>query len=381
MKKKIFNALGIMSGTSMDGIDISLIQSDGKSQFIPVLNDYFEFDGELQKILIELRGKIFSKRDLEKFSSEIQEIERKFTLFNCDVIKKILKKTNSPVDLIGFHGQTIFHDSDKKISKQLGDGKLLSQITKRTVVNNFRQEDLINGGEGAPLTPIFHKLISDFMHKKNKINYPLNIINIGGITNITQILNHKVKIDSNLYAYDIGPGNCLIDEWVRKNSNKQYDENGDIANSGTINQLILNQAIENFNFKRFDKSLDTKDFDISFVRGLSLEDGCATLTKFSAYLIANGIQYVDNHNNSFSKTNLVCGGGRKNTFLIKLINEYLTKEKIIEKIDKYDLDGDFIVSQAFAYLSIRSFLKLPISFPDTTRCNYPTVGGIVNSNF
>ncbi len=166
MKKKIFTSLGLMSGTSMDGVDLSLIKTDGDTEFTPVLDDYFEFDVKLQEKLINLRNLIFTSKDLDKHSKKLIEAEKEFTLFNAKIINKVLEKYNEEVDLIGFHGQTIFHNPNKKITKQLGDGKLLSQITKKIVINNFREKDLKNGGQGAPLTPIFHKLISRNLIKK-----------------------------------------------------------------------------------------------------------------------------------------------------------------------------------------------------------------------
>ena len=191
------------------------------------------------------------------------------------------------------------------------------------------------------------------------------------------------NVDSeNLEAYDSGPGNCLIDEWIRKNSNKNFDLGGSIAKSGKINQLILNQIIDNFKIESYEKSLDIKDFDISFARGLSLEDGCATITNFTAYLIAKGIEH-SNLNGTKPIKYLVCGGGRKNSFLIQNIKDYLSNNKNIslDTIDKYSYDGDYVESQAFGYLAIRSFLNLPISFPKTTGCKTPTVGGKLVKNF
>ena len=147
MKKKIFTALGLMSGTSMDGVDLSIVKSDGNTEFKEILDKYFEFDQNLQKKLLNLRKFIVTSKDLLKLSYEINEIEREFTLFNAKIINDVLDQYEDEVDIIGFHGQTIFHDSTNKISKQLGDGNLLSQILKKKVVNNFRQNDLINGGE------------------------------------------------------------------------------------------------------------------------------------------------------------------------------------------------------------------------------------------
>ena len=380
MKKKVFTALGLMSGTSMDGVDISLISSDGFNEFTSIFNKFHQFDLEFQKKMIDLRYKISCYEDLKKYASEIDILDREITFFHYKLIDKIINEKNFQIDLIGFHGQTIFHNSDNKISIQLGNGKLLSQLTRKIVINNFRQEDLKKDGQGAPLTPIFHKLISNFINTKFNILFPINIINIGGITNITQVLDNYSD-NLNLFAYDIAPGNCLIDEWVRKNSKKKFDENGFFAKSGNVNELVYNQAVDNFNIYDYEKSLDVKDFDTSFVRGLSLEDGCATLTKFSAYLIAKGIKNLNNLRKKSPSINLMCGGGRKNDFLVKKINENLGIGSQLVNIDNYDFDGDFIESQAFGYLSIRRYLNLPISFPNTTRCKNETVGGVINKNF
>ena len=378
MKKKLLTAIGLMSGTSVDGVDLSIIKSDGFSKFEPVLNKYFDFEVNLSKKILELRDQISCLDDLKKNHLKLDNLEKEITLFHSKLIKKTIIEYEDKIDLIGFHGQTIFHDSKIKISKQLGDGNLLSQLSKNIVINNFRKADLENDGEGAPLTPIFHNLISGQINEKYNISFPISIMNIGGITNITNIINDS----SNFEAFDIAPGNCLIDEWVRKNSKEKFDNNGNIAKSGKVDELILNQAIDNFNFQDYKKSLDINDFDISFAKGLSFEDGCATLTKFTAYLIAQGIMSTNKMNKNNLKNIFVCGGGRKNNFLIENIKDFLLIEKTkFKNIDDYGFDGDFIESQAFAYLAIRSFLKLPISFPATTRCSKPTIGGILNKNF
>ena len=180
----------------------------------------------------------------------------------------------------------------------------------------------------------------------------------------------------------MGPGNCMIDEWIRKNSKYKFDQNGSIAKSGKINQLILNQVIDNFKINSFEKSLDVKDFNISFARGLSLENGCATITAFTAYLIAKGIEYSNGSNEKLIKY-LISGGGRKNSFLMQNIKNYLSSKINIslDLIDDYNFNGDFIESQAFGYLAVRSYLNLPISYPKTTGCATPTVGGKLVKNF
>ena len=381
MSKKIFTSLGLMSGTSMDGVDASIIQSDGINEFELISNEYCEFDRDLYQKLIELRDKLFSSKDLAQNLKHIIEIERNFTLFISKFVNSLVEKNSLTLDLIGFHGQTILHLPKEKISKQLGDGNLLSQLTKTKVVYQFRQNDLDHGGQGAPLTPIFHFLISGILKTKFNLDFPMNIINIGGITNVSQIKINSYE-NKNLFAYDIAPGNCLIDEWVRKNSNKKFDLNGDIASSGKVNNLILNQTIDNFNIKDLNNSLDVKNFDISFARGLCLEDGCATITKYTAYLISEGLKKIDEINKLNTLNFYLCGGGRKNKTLIKNINEYLNDQRItLKNIDDYKFDGDFIESQAFAYLAIRSYLGLPLSYPNTTRTLRPISGGIIVKNF
>ena len=382
MKNKLYTAIGLMSGTSMDGVDVSLIRSDGINQFINVLDEYFEYNESLQQQLIELRNLISNINDLKLYSSRLNELEREMTLFHSKIVIDISSKYQDEVDFVGFHGQTIFHNPEQKISKQLGDGKLMSQLVKKKIIYNFRQEDMINKGQGAPLTPIFHNLLSKKINENHQIDFPICFLNIGGISNITKIIKKDENFEEKIEDFDSGPGNCMIDEWVRRNSKNNFDENGSIAKSGKIDQLILNQAIDNFQIDKFDKSLDVKNFDISFARGLSLEDGCATITNFTAYLIAKGIEH-SNGNNIKPIKYLVCGGGRRNTFLIQSIKDYLLHKQNISlnSIDDYSLNGDYIESQAFGYLSIRSFLNLPISYPKTTGCKTPTVGGELVKNF
>ena len=373
---KIFTALGLMSGTSGDGVDASIINSDGEDYYSEYLNKYFEYDLKIYENLYNLRGKISNLEDLKINEKEIIFLEKEITLFHAKVIKDILESVDKKIDFIGFHGQTIYHNSLEKISKQIGDGNLLSQLSKKIIIHNFRKNDIENGGEGAPLVPVFHKLIV----KQNKIKLPVCILNIGGIANATLINDYD---KDSFLSRDLGPGNCLIDEWVRNNIKKKFDFNGDIAKRGKINDLILNQALENFENRpnRKISSFDIKDFSLGFVRGLDLDDGAATLTEFTARIIGiELLNFLSDVKDKLCKI-LICGGGRKNIHLIERIKNTTPKNLIIQPIDDYGIDGDYIESEAFAYLAIRSFLNLPISFPGTTKCKVPTTGGVLTKNF
>ena len=374
--EKIFIALGLMSGTSGDGVDASLISSNGDDQYSEIINRYFKYDQKIYENLHNLRNKIIKLEDLQNNEKEINNLEKEITIFHAKVVNKILDKIDQKVDFIGFHGQTIYHNSLEKISKQIGDGNLLSQLTKKTVIYNFRQNDIKNGGEGAPLAPIFHRLIV----KRKKIELPVCILNIGGISNVTVIDEYD---KNSFFSRDLGPGNCLIDEWVRMNTKNKFDDNGEIAKKGKTNDLILNQAIDNFDNKLNQKvlSFDTKDFSLGFVRGLNLEDGAATLTDFTVRIIEAGLfSFLSETREKLWKI-LICGGGRKNKTLIEGIKSRVLKNIVIQSIDDYDIDGDYVESQAFAYLAIRSYLGLPISFPETTGCKEPTTGGVLVKNY
>ncbi|MDA9722938.1 anhydro-N-acetylmuramic acid kinase [Candidatus Pelagibacter sp.] len=362
--EKNFHALGLMSGTSGDGVDSSVISSNGKDNVIIKYDRFDAYPTSLSTKIHKLKDSITEKRDLLKLSIEIEQLEREITDFHADIANKISKRIK--FELIGFHGHTIYHNSEEKISKQIGLGNRLSKITNKKVIYNFRQNDIENGGEGAPLSPIYHLTIARSLFNKKKIKIPISVLNIGGISNITEI-----DKEFNIFSYDIGPGNCLIDRWVRKNSNNLFDKNGGFAKEGKIDKFIFDQFLENYHYSKVNnkRSLDTNDFDISFAKGLSLENGAATITDITAELISKKIGVNDIY---------VCGGGRKNEFLIDSIKTKVKNK--ISMIDLLDIDGDFIESQAFAFLAIRTFLNLPISFPSTTNCKNPCTGGIIVEN-
>ena len=358
-------ALGFMSGTSGDGVDSSIISSNGEDNLNIKFNRFDPYPQNLSKKIHKLRNKIHDRQHLLKYLHEIDKLEREITNFHADIAQEISKKFK--FELIGFHGHTIYHDSNEKISKQIGLGNILSKKTKKTVVYDFRQNDIKNGGEGAPLSPIYHLTLMRILFNRKKVKIPISILNIGGISNITEI-SENFKI----FSKDLGPGNCLIDKWMRANSDKLYDENGNYAKEGKIDKFIFDQYLENYYYSKINskRSLDVNDFNVSFAKGLSLENGAATITDITAEIISKKIGNNDIY---------VCGGGRKNSYLINSLKNKISNK--ISMIDDLQINGDYIESQAFAFLAIRSYLNLPISFPETTNCQAASVGGIIVKNY
>jgi anhydro-N-acetylmuramic acid kinase len=362
----LITSIGLMSGTSSDGIDASIIKSDGENELHFVGNQFLPYDKKIKLKLRGLKEKINLFTDLEKNKLEINTLEREITLLHAKIINLILKKYEMDkfeINLVGFHGHTIFHNFKDKKTKQLGNGKLLSQLTKLNVINNFRENDIKNGGQGAPLVPIFHKLIQT----KLKLKMPLLFVNIGGISNLTYL-----NKDQEMVSLDTGPGNFLIDKILQiKSKNKiEFDKDGKIAFSGTVDKNILDSFLSDPFYNSLPpKSLDVNDFNLSPLRGLDLKDSVATLSELTSLTVFNALNFF----NSKPKEIILCGGGRKNKYIserIKKLSNILTNN-----IDEYKMNGDFIESQAFAYLAIRSLLKKPISFPKTTGVSKPSCGG------
>ncbi len=361
-----FIALGLMSGTSMDGIDASIIKSDGEDNLSIIDNDYYSYPEDFKTRLSSFINNTSNETYIKENFSTYKSLEREITLHHAKLSKNIIDKNKCKIQLVGLHGQTIIHKPKDRYSVQMGDANLLSQILKKKVIHNFRNNDIKNGGEGAPLTPIYHKLLS----KKFKLKNPSLILNIGGISNYTYCFKNEI------HAKDIGPGNVLIDEYIKKIKGIDYDKNGYIASSGNINYDIINQFFEHEIYNTKEKhSYDRNEFDFNFVKGLEFEDAVATLTYFTALIISENIKKIFDKDIDI----ILCGGGRKNLILVKHLRELL-KFKII-LIDEFNIDGDFIESQAFAYLSIRSYMKKLISFPSTTKVNIPVTGGEIRINY
>jgi len=375
---KIYTALGTMSGTSLDGIDFSIIQTDGEEHLSLAGNNYLEFSNNLKQKIRSIKSKITSTNECKKVinSNEYKDLSKEITMFHQEgMIKAASYGGGNPIDIIGFHGITLWHKPTDRYTHQIGDTKLLKNtivknknLKNSQIIFNFRENDILNGGQGAPLTPIYHKALM----KHLKIVDPRLIVNIGGITNVTY-LNR-----GNIFSTDVGPGNCLIDQWIKKNFDKDFDEGGKVSLEGKINKNLADNFLNKLQEKNKNKnvSYDTSDFNILEFNRLKPKDGAATLSFITAKAILNFAKDLE------LKRIIISGGGRfnqailnnlkKDRFIISLIDDVKSSQGDDPVLN---LNGNFIESQAFAYLAVRSYLKLPISFPETTGVQKSCLGG------
>ncbi|MEI8321084.1 MAG: anhydro-N-acetylmuramic acid kinase [Alphaproteobacteria bacterium] len=352
--------VGMMSGTSLDGIDVAAIKTDGLSVFEIGPAKLYPYDIEFVE---EIRRILGSHEE----TPYIKELEKKLTVLHAEAYENFLKTFNIPraeIKLIGFHGHTILHESPKKFPKgrtwQLGDGALLSEMTKTPVVWDMRQNDVQHGGEGAPLVPVYHQALLRNFQK------PVAVLNVGGVANITWIS------DDDLVAFDTGPGNALINDWVWKKLQIPYDVGGAIAAKGKCDQKVLEHFGRNPYFAiKPPKSLDRNEFSLEVVEHLSVEDGAATLTEMTVLGVFKALQFLP----ETPKVWYISGGGRHNKTLCQRLEHYL-KPACVDSIDILNTDGDFVEAQAFAFLAMRSVKGLPLSFPHTTGVAVPLAGGM-----
>ncbi len=353
MENKTLTAIGLMSGTSMDGIDAAIIKTDGIT--IKEIGDYYELSYSNQ-LKDRIREALLGNAD--------SALEMDITHLHAKAVNELLNKAGlnkNDVDVIGFHGQTIKHDPENGITLQIGDGKLLASLTGIDVVNNFRINDVKNGGQGAPLVPLYHQAIVKV------VEHPVAIVNIGGVANVTYINGDEV------IAFDTGPGNALIDDWMLKNNAGYFDEGGKYAEQGDIDETSLAMLINNPYFnKKPPKSLDRNEFDTKHINGLSIEDGSATL---AAFTIAS-IVMADHHFPLDVKSWYICGGGRHNSYIFEGMKKMVMAPVL--KIEDLGYNGDMIEAQAFGFLAVRSLYKLYLTMPSTTGVKEPHCGGVLN---
>lgn len=365
------HALGLMSGTSMDGIDIALVTTDGENHVergpSAALSYAPAFRERLRTALVD--AKAINER--EERPGIVRQVERDLTLLHAVAVQDFLHEnglTANDIDVIGFHGQTVLHRPQQALTVQLGDGALLARETGIPVIYDMRAEDMRHGGEGAPLIPTYHAAIA--ANLPSELDWPVVFVNIGGISNLT-----CVNRDGTLIAYDSGPGNMLIDQWMELHGQGSFDHGGDAGMNGVVNQAVAKRYLGHAFFSvNHRSSLDRSDFAVPEQSEMTLNDGARTL----AFVSAAAIFRSAGHLPIAPKTYVVSGGGRKNAAIMTELAALgrLHNAQIIDA-DQVQIDGDAMEAEAWAYLAVRSLRGLPLTYPSTTGCSHPVSGGIL----
>ncbi|HVH75418.1 MAG TPA: anhydro-N-acetylmuramic acid kinase [Stellaceae bacterium] len=344
------HALGLMSGTSMDGIDVALIETDGRERVSagPALTLSYPADFRER-----LRGVLGG-------AGPVAEVEAELTRLHARAVAEFRgRHPAQPIEIVGFHGHTILHRPAERRTWQIGDGALLARLTGIDVVADFRSADVAAGGEGAPLAPLYHAALAARLEK------PVAVLNIGGVANVTWIGG-----DGGPIAFDTGPGNALIDDWARRHTGKPADLDGALARAGRASAGHVARFLEHPYFaRRPPKSLDRDDFRDAAPAGLSPQDGAATLTEMTAAAVKAALRHFPAPPREW----LVCGGGRHNPAVMAALARALAAP--VRPVEAAGWDGDALEAQAFAYLAVRSALGLPLSLPSTTGAPRPMRGG------
>lgn len=344
-------AIGLMSGTSLDGIDVAMIETDGVAHVVPGLSMTIPYAPDFRDRLRSVLGGV----------GPVAAVEAELTRLHGDAVEQFLDRHKGlALDIIGMHGHTILHRPAERRTWQLGDGDALARRLGIDVVADFRSADVAAGGEGAPFAPLFHAALASGLPK------PIAVLNLGGVGNVTWIGEGAADV----LAFDTGPGNALIDDWVRRHAGVAADFDGAFARAGGVSQAHVERFLENPYFARLPpKSLDRDDFADAIPESLSLEDGAATLTEMTAAAVAAGCRHFP----APARGWLVCGGGRRNRALMAaLIRRLGAPVRLVEAVG---WDGDALEAQAFAYLAVRSLVRLPLSLPSTTGVPRPMPAG------
>ncbi|MCF6214741.1 MAG: anhydro-N-acetylmuramic acid kinase [Emcibacter sp.] len=368
--KKQFLAIGLMSGTSMDGVDCALIKSNshtakaiGKAVHLPYSADMRR---DIANAMTEAQQ--LGKPCLQ--NERLNKLEVKLTNIHAEAVREILSENNlnpKDIEVVGFHGQTLLHRPDQGWSWQIGDGQHLANMVNISVVNDFRRHDVENGGQGAPFVPVYHQaLIKARMAQGLEVRWPIALINIGGVSNITWL--HNVG-EQQMLAFDTGPGNAFIDDWVKKHTGEPMDIDGALAAKGRVDHGLVKKWLENDYFTLPPpKSLDRRGFNVTGLEKLSLEDGAATLLDFTVKTIQIALEYCPQR----PRYIYICGGGRHNKTLMSKLQKM---DISVDSVENLGWNGDFLEAEAFAFLACRHLSGLPITFPGTTGIHQPSPGG------
>ena len=368
---EVMRAIGLMSGTSMDGIDIAMITTDGVDVVERGPSLYLPYDDSLQA---RWKRALLTARTIRlrtERPGDLADAERALTLCHAAAVNSFLLRNGlapKDIDVIGFHGQTVLHRPDEALTVQIGDGPLLAEETGIDVVYDMRANDMLSGGQGAPLIPVYHAALSASLPQQ--FEAPVVFVNIGGISNLT-----FVGADGTLSAFDSGPGNMLIDQWIEAHTGKAFDRNGATAVRGKLVPPLLERYLESpFFSANIRRSLDRSDF-LPPVKGeVSLEDGARTLAHLTGVSILKLAGYLPQE----PKTYVVCGGGRLNPVVMAEFSELaaLRGAKVIAA-EAAGFDGGSMEAEAWAYLAVRSLKGLPLTFPGTTGVKAAVTGGVL----
>lgn len=366
-------AIGLMSGTSMDGVDVALLRTDGRDVVERGPSASVPYDSRFRGRLKQALTIAANLSDRTARTPELADIERELTLLHILAVRQFLNTHSlqaQSIDLIGFHGQTVLHRPDQGLTIQIGDGHLLARGTGIATVFDMRANDMEHGGQGAPLIPVYHQALALRLAGTHGAELPVALVNIGGISNMT-----CVGDAGELTAFDSGPGNTLIDQWVEAHTGAAYDANGDIASTGQINNALAKHYLAHpFFTANVRRSLDRNDFRPPAKGDVSLKDGARTL----AYVTASAIVTLAAHLPQSPKTFIISGGGRLNRVIMQDLAELAAARgaKVIAA-DEAGLDGDAMEAEAWAYLTVRSVKGLPLTFPGTTGVSTPVSGGVL----
>ena len=355
---KTRTAIGLMSGTSMDGIDVALIETDGHVVARRGAFATYPYAAALKLALKPLCGRA------PDGTRDVSGIVQAITDAHAEAVEDFCARAGvdiGAVAVIGFHGQTVYHDPANGITVQLGDGARLAKRLSRPVVADFRSADVAAGGQGAPLAPLYHAALA------KPLEPPIGVLNLGGVGNLTWI-----SPDGGIIAFDTGPANALLDDWMLRHTGNAMDENGAQARAGQIDQDALAALMSAPYFDLpYPKSLDRDHFDPTPVQNLSVADGAATLVAFSAEAVARAQAQLPQPPSRW----LVTGGGRHNPVMMAALRRVL--DRPVEPVEAVGWNGDAMEAQAFAFLAVRALDGRALSLPTTTGVKAPTTGGVV----
>lgn len=364
---KLTRAIGLMSGTSMDGIDAACIETDGQATLIRGPSASYPYDAAFRARLAEALADARGLADRTARPGCLAAVEAALTARHGEAVETFrTSHAVGHVDVIGFHGHTVWHEpsvgSPTRATVQIGDGRELARRTGIDVVHDLRAADFAAGGQGAPLAPIYHRAMVARLPER-----PVAVINIGGVANVTWIGRR-----GDLIAFDTGPGNALLDDWALRHTGVPRDADGGLAAAGRVDEKALRDLLTHAYFGAVPpKTLDRNAFSASAVARLSPADGAATLTAFTAAAIAKAREQFPEQPLMW----IVCGGGRRNPTLMKMLAGRV--ESAVAPAEAIRCDGDTVEAEAWAYLAVRSLAGLPITFPRTTGVSRPMTGGVL----